>query len=102
MRRNKDLEDSVKKQSNKLMTFRAFSIGVSAALLALACGSDSGSSDNNEPEDVAGDIEDPTDQGGPDVEPVAEPPRESCDDNPLLATSCGARGRWSPAGRRAR
>ncbi|HWO11093.1 MAG TPA: hypothetical protein VNN80_16475, partial [Polyangiaceae bacterium] len=57
----------MKKQSNKLMTFRAFSIGVSAALLALACGSDSGSSDepgNDDEEITAG-----TDE--PEVEPVA-------------------------------
>jgi len=63
----------VKNQGNKLMTFRAFSIGFSAAVLALACGSDS--SDNSS--------DDPT--------PIAETPinpddiRETCDDNPLLA-----------------
>jgi mono/diheme cytochrome c family protein len=66
MRRTKDLEDSVKK-TNKLMTFRAFSIGFSVAVLALACGSDS---DNG------------GDEGG---EPSVEPPRETCEDNPLLA-----------------
>jgi mono/diheme cytochrome c family protein len=72
MRRTKDLEDSVKKQSNKLMNFRAFSIGVSAALLAFACGGDSGGGSDPEPEDVGGDVE---------VEPV----RETCEDNPFLA-----------------
>jgi len=35
----------VKNQGNKLMTFRAFSIGFSAAVLALACGSESESDD---------------------------------------------------------
>jgi serine/threonine-protein kinase len=58
------------------MTFRAFSIGFSAALLALACGSD----DNNNDEK--------TDTGGGTV--VQNPPPvdirpETCDDNPLLA-----------------
>jgi serine/threonine-protein kinase len=58
------------------MTFRAFSIGFSAALLALACGSD----DNNNDEK--------TDTGGGTV--VTNPPPvdirpETCDDNPLLA-----------------
>src|SRR5688572_21834269 len=46
------------------MTFRAFSIGFSVAVLALACGSDS---------------------SGNDSDPEVEPPRETCDDNPLLA-----------------
>lgn len=64
MRRTKDLEDSVKNH-NKLMTFRAFSIGFSVAVLALACGSDSGS-------------------GDPADEEIA-PQRETCEDNPLLA-----------------
>jgi len=58
---DKDLEDSVKNQGNKLMTFRAFSIGFSAALLALACGSD--------------------DSG----EAAPQIIRETCADNPLLA-----------------
>jgi mono/diheme cytochrome c family protein len=72
MRRTKDLEDSVKNQGNKLMTFRAFSIGFSVAVLALACGGDSG-----------GDSDDET-----PVTPepaVQTPERENCDDNPLLA-----------------
>jgi serine/threonine-protein kinase len=82
MRRISDLEDSVKNQGNKLMTFRAFSIGFSAALLALACGSD----DNNNDEK--------TDTGGGTV--VQNPPPvdirpETCDDNPLLA-GCPAPG----------
>jgi serine/threonine-protein kinase len=64
------------------MTFRAFSIGFSAALLALACGSD----DNNNDEK--------TDTGGGTV--VQNPPPvdirpETCDDNPLLA-GCPAPG----------
>jgi mono/diheme cytochrome c family protein len=66
MRRTKDLEDSVKNYGNKLMTFRAFSIGFSVAVLALACGSDS-DNDNDEEDDVAAPI------------------RETCEDNPLLA-----------------
>jgi len=75
MRRNKDLEDSVKNQGKQLMTFRAFSIGFSAAVLALACGSDSGGSDEPEP------------AAGPDVAPDVTPGvvRETCADNPLLA-----------------
>jgi len=75
MRRNKDLEDSVKNQGKQLMTFRAFSIGFSVAVLALACGSDSGN-DND-------------DNNGDNAEPVPTEPtpvvRETCADNPLLA-----------------
>ena len=72
MVQNKDLEDSVKNQGKKLMTLRAFSIGFSAALLALACGSDD--SNNNTPEDE-----------GPIVPPVIEEPGDidNCDINPL-------------------
>jgi len=75
MRRNKDLEDSVKNQGKQLMTFRAFSIGFSAAVLALACGSDSG----NEPSDES--------DGATNIPPEAVPGvvRETCADNPLLA-----------------
>jgi mono/diheme cytochrome c family protein len=76
MRRTKDLEDSVKNQGKKLMTFRAFSIGFSAALLALACGSDSnsGDEDNDNEAPIAND------------EPAPSRPQgETCDDNPLLA-----------------
>jgi len=62
----------VKKQSNKLMTFRAFSIGVSAALLALACGSESSN----------GGDDDAIDTTEEDVTPVE---RETCEDNALLA-----------------
>jgi mono/diheme cytochrome c family protein len=65
MRRTKDLEDSVKNKGNKLMTFRAFSIGFSVAVLALACGSDDSGSDGEDD--------------------VAAPVRETCEDNPLLA-----------------
>lgn len=74
----------MKNKGNKLMTFRAFSIGFSAAVLALACGSDSGS-DNNDPEEPG--ITD-NDGNNPEEEEVAPPPpvvRETCDDNPLLA-----------------
>jgi len=66
----------VKNQGTKLMTFRAFSIGFSAALLALACGSN----DNNNDTDTTGT---PVKAGGPVID-VAPPP-ETCDDNPLLA-----------------
>jgi mono/diheme cytochrome c family protein len=59
----------VKTKSNKLMTFRAFSIGFSVAVLALACGSDS--------------------NGGEDDDPEIDVPRETCDDNPLLAECAG-------------
>ena len=55
----------MKNKGNKLMTFRAFSIGFSVAVLALACGSD--------------------DSGNGDDEDVAAPVRETCEDNPLLA-----------------
>jgi len=77
MRRNKDLEDSVKNQGKQLMTFRAFSIGFSAAVLALACGSDSGGDDDGNGDDQG---------AGPNV-PVEPSPivRETCADNPLLA-----------------
>jgi len=69
MRRTKDLEDSVKNNGNKLMTFRAFSIGFSVAVLALACGSDSGNDGNGDDPEV----------------PTEADVRENCDDNPLLA-----------------
>jgi len=59
----------VKNQGNKLMTFRAFSIGFSAALLALACGSD----DKDTPVAVT-------------------PVRETCADNILLAGCSDAAG----------
>jgi len=66
MRTPKDLEDSVKKV-NKLMNFRAFSIGASAALLALACGSSD-------------------DKGTGDTEQnVTPPPPQTCEENRLLA-----------------
>jgi mono/diheme cytochrome c family protein len=66
MRTPKDLEDSVKKV-NKLINFRAFSIGASAALLALACGS----SDDKGSDETTRD--------------VAPPPPQTCEENPLLA-----------------
>jgi len=55
------------------MTFRAFSIGFSTAVLALACGSDSG----------GGSDEPSTPTETPDV--PTDVVRETCDDNPLLA-----------------
>jgi len=78
----------VKNQGNKLMTFRAFSIGFSAALLALACGSD----DTNNPPD------------GPVVVETTPPPArdivpETCEDNPLLA---GCTPQSAPGGGAAR
>jgi len=66
----------VKNQGTKLMTFRAFSIGFSAALLALACGSDDNNNDTKTGTDAV--------KGGGPVIDVA-PPVETCDDNPLLA-----------------
>ncbi len=61
------------------MTFRAFSIGFSAAVLALACGSD----DNGGGETPAAPGAQPP--GGGMVVDVAAPPVETCEDNPLLA-----------------
>jgi mono/diheme cytochrome c family protein len=60
------------------MSFRAFSIGFSAALLALACGSDD--SNNSEPNGT-GATPPPAVPGVVDVDPI----EESCTDNPLLA-----------------
>jgi len=51
----------VKNQGNKLMTFRTFSIGIAAGMLALACGSE---------------------DEGPGAPVTVE--RENCDDNPYL------------------
>jgi mono/diheme cytochrome c family protein len=73
MRRTKDLEDSVKNQGNKLMTFRAFSIGFSVAVLALACGGDSGGDDPD------------TDTPIPASNEPIVPDRDDCEDNALLA-----------------
>jgi hypothetical protein len=82
----------VKNQGKKLMSFRAFSIGFSAALLALACGSED--SNNGEgtidpPEVPSGEdacrdnplAEDGDDNGGNDVtgEPTDEPVDEPVD-----------------------
>jgi serine/threonine-protein kinase len=65
------------KNENKLISFRAFSIGFSAALLALACGSD----DKNNTGEGTGDVTKPA----VDVIPVAPKAPETCADNPLLA-----------------
>jgi len=67
----------VKNQGNKLMTFRAFSIGFSVAVLALACGSDD---KNNDPAGNGPAVAPPSNVPT-DIAPVAE----TCDDNPLLA-----------------
>ncbi len=64
----------MKSKGNKLMTFRAFSIGFSAALLALACGSDD--NNNQTPDDEPDDVE---------QIPVERPPVEDECDNPLTA-----------------
>jgi len=66
------------------MTFRAFSIGISAALLALACGSDSNNGGGTNVDPNAG-------NGGGDVTPPpSQPVRETCDDNQFLAGCPGA------------
>ncbi|HKO93022.1 MAG TPA: hypothetical protein VJU61_17825, partial [Polyangiaceae bacterium] len=61
------------------MTFRAFSIGFSAAVLALACGSDDSNNDTSK-------TNEPVVQPPP-VTPVdiITPAEETCDQNPLLA-----------------
>jgi hypothetical protein len=69
----------VKTKGNKLMTFRAFSIGFSAALLALACGSD----DNNN--GGADDVDPPPDNVNV-PEPPAPGPGDDCD-NPLIVSN---------------
>jgi mono/diheme cytochrome c family protein len=73
VRKNKDLEDSVKIQGTKL-NFRAFSIGC-AALLALACGSENSGGDDP--------VDEPVDDG--DVVNVQPPAPQTCEENPLLA-----------------
>jgi serine/threonine-protein kinase len=66
------------KNQIKLVNFRAFSIGFSAALLALACGSDDkGSTDSKDGKDTAA----PTTVAPADIAPK----EETCADNPLLA-----------------
>jgi len=66
------------KNENKLISFRAFSIGFSAALLALACGSD----DKNNTDDKGAGVTSPP--STTDIAPTPKPP-ETCADNPLLA-----------------
>ena len=72
------------KKEHSLMTFRAFSIGFSAAVLALACGSDDS---NNDPGSKTDGVTLPP----PAVTDVApRPEEESCDQNPLLAKCVAA------------
>jgi mono/diheme cytochrome c family protein len=67
-------------KNTKLISFRAFSIGASVAVLALACGS----SDNNNNGDGA--TKDVTADPGKTADiPPATVKVETCDDNPLLA-----------------
>jgi len=63
------------------MTFRAVSIGFSAAVLALACGSDSNNSDGTKDQPVT------TPVVTNDIPAVVVPPpvQDTCADNPLLA-----------------
>jgi serine/threonine-protein kinase len=61
------------------MTFRAFSIGFSAAVLALACGSDDSNNTDNKGPEVSVPTTPVTDIAPP------RPEEESCDQNPLLA-----------------
>jgi len=71
----------VKTKGNKLMTFRAFSIGFSAALLALACGSDDNNNDNNEdPEDPVSvpNVPDPPAVVDPCANPLTAPQIATC------------------------
>jgi mono/diheme cytochrome c family protein len=78
------------KNENKLISFRAFSIGASAALLALACGSSDDNNDNGtKPNDVA--VAPPT----TDIAPA--PPVETCSDNPLLAGCNNSGSNTAPA-----
>jgi len=67
------------KKEHSLMTFRAFSIGFSAAVLALACGSDDSNNDSTKGDGVT--VAPPTTGGVVDI----APPEETCDQNPLLA-----------------
>jgi mono/diheme cytochrome c family protein len=77
----------VKNQETKLMSFRAFSIGFSAALLALACGSND---NNNDPASTDKPVV--VDNKPVDIAPVVE----TCADNPLLA-GCGGGQTTAPA-----
>jgi len=61
------------------MTFRAFSIGASAAVLALACGSDD--SNNSDGANKGDSVVSTTPVTPVDVQPA----EETCDENPLLA-----------------
>jgi mono/diheme cytochrome c family protein len=76
-----------KTNQKALKTFRAFTIGFSVSLLALACGSDDG--DNNEDENVE-----------PVPESIAPPqltPEQLCAQNPLLAGCVAETGEPEPA-----
>jgi mono/diheme cytochrome c family protein len=59
----------VKNKGNKLMTFRAFSIGFSTALLALACGSEDTNNGNGSPEPIP---TPPVNVGDPPANPEPE------------------------------
>ena len=77
------------KNQIKLVNFRAFSIGFSAALLALACGSDNkGDSSDTKKDDTAG----PATVAPTDIAPV----KETCSDNPLLAGCQGTQATPPP------
>jgi len=78
----------VKNQGNKLMTFRAFSIGFSTALLALACGSE----DANNGTPVSGSEVPVT-----PAPPVVLPAEETCADNQFLAGCPDTTGNVPPA-----
>jgi mono/diheme cytochrome c family protein len=81
------------KNQTKLVNFRAVSIGFSAALLALACGSSDKSTDNTDSKGNGA-------TQGSDVAPatVMVPKAETCDDNPLLAGCDANTGKGTPAG----
>ena len=66
------------KNETKLISFRAFSIGFSAALLALACGSDDKNNEGGATTPVSA-------QPAPTTDIAPSPKPETCDDNPLLA-----------------
>jgi len=64
------------------MSFRAVSIGFSAAVLALACGSDS---NNGSSDDTGKPVTTAPGGDAVDVPAASKPPVETCTDNPLLA-----------------